>query len=91
MAIILVLLTINYLIATLLIKLTIKLSSIYIENAQILASSIKKEQYEFFLKVYQNPNCLDNILLLHIPLYNLFCCHVVYMAIINAKIKINGK
>lgn len=89
MLVLLILLTINYLIARLLVRLTIKLSAIYIENSQILASTIKEGQYDFYLKIYQNPTCLDNILLLHIPIYNLFSCHIVYMAIINAKIKLN--
>jgi hypothetical protein len=89
MILILFLLISNYLIARLLIRLTFKLSAIYIENSQILVSSIRKEQYDFYLKIYENPKCLDNILLLHIPIYNLFSCHIVYMAIINAKIKLN--
>jgi hypothetical protein len=89
MIIILIILIINYLIAKLLIRLTQKLSAIYIENSQVLAQTIKSEQYEFYLKIYENPKCLDNILLLHIPIYNLFSCHIVYMAIINAKIKLN--
>jgi len=79
---------INFFIARLLIKLTFNLSALYIENSQILASTIKKEQYDFYLKIYENPSCLDNILLLHIPLYNLFACHVVIMEIINTKIKL---
>lgn len=89
MILILIILIINYLIARLLIRLTFKLSALYIENSQILATSIKQEQYDFYLKIYENPKCLDNILLLHIPIYNLFSCHIVYMAIINAKIKLN--
>jgi hypothetical protein len=89
MILILIILIINYLIARLLIRLTQKLSAIYIENSQVLAQTIKREQYEFYLKIYENPKCLDNILLLHIPIYNLFSCHIVYMAIINAKIKLN--
>ena len=89
MLVILILLTINYFIARLLVGLTIKLSAIYIENSQILAPTIKQEQYDFYLKIYESPTCLDNILLLHIPIYNLFSCHIVYMAIINAKIKLN--
>lgn len=84
-----ILLVINYLIARLLIRLTVKLSAIYIENSKILSSSTKKEQYDFYLKIYENPSCLDNVILLHIPLYNIFSCHIVYMAIINAKIKLN--
>jgi len=86
---ILVILIINYLIAKILTRLTQKLSAIYIENSQVLAKTIKGEQYDFYLKIYENPKCLDNILLLHIPIYNLFSCHIVYMAIINAKIKLN--
>jgi len=86
---IIILLIINYLIAKLLIRLTFKLSAIYIENSQILASTIRQEQYEFYLKVYRNPSCLDNILLLHIPIYNIFSCHIVYMGILNAKNKLN--
>jgi hypothetical protein len=86
---ILVILVINYLIAKILTRLTQKLSAIYIENSQVLAKTIKSEQYDFYLKIYENPKCLDNILLLHIPIYNLFSCHIVYMAIINAKIKLN--
>jgi hypothetical protein len=86
---ILVILVINYLIAKILTRLTQKLSAIYIENSQVLAQTIKSEQYDFYLKIYENPKCLDNILLLHIPIYNLFSCHIVYMAIINAKIKLN--
>ena len=89
MILILIILIINYLIARLLTRLTQKLSAIYIENSQVLARSIKGEQYDFYLKIYENPNCLDNILLLHIPIYNLFSCHIVYMAIINAKNKLN--
>ena len=89
MILILIILIINYLIARLLTRLTQKLSAIYIENSQVLAQTIKREQYEFYLKIYENPKCLDNILLLHIPIYNLFSCHIVYMAIINAKIKLN--
>jgi hypothetical protein len=89
MILILIILIINYLIARLLIRLTQKLSAIYIENSQVLAQTIKSEQYDFYLKIYENPKCLDNILLLHIPIYNLFSCHIVYMAIINAKIKLN--
>jgi hypothetical protein len=89
MILILIILIINYLIAKLLIRLTQKLSAIYIENSQVLAKTIKSEQYDFYLKIYENPRCLDNILLLHIPIYNLFSCHIVYMAIINAKIKLN--
>jgi hypothetical protein len=89
MIIILIILIINYLIARILIRLTIKLSAIYVENSAILVSTIKQEQYEFYIKIYQDPRCLDNILLLHIPIYNLFSCHIVYMAIINAKIKLN--
>jgi hypothetical protein len=88
MTLIIILLVINFLIARLLIKLTFKLSALYIENSQILAPTIKKEQYDFYLKIYENPSCLDNILLLHLPLYNLFACHVVYMGIINTKIKL---
>ena len=89
MTLIIIFLVFNFLIARLLIKLTFKLSALYIENSQILAPTIKKEQYDFYLKIYENPNCLDNILLLHLPLYNLFACHVVYMGIINTKIKLN--
>lgn len=89
MLVILILLTINYFIARLLVRLTIKLSAIHIENSQILAPTIKKEQYDFYLKIYETPTCLDNVLLLHIPIYNIFSCHIVYMAIINAKIKLN--
>ena len=89
MTTILILLIINFLIAKLLARLTFKLSAIYIENSQLLASTIRQEQYEFYLKIYEDPKSLDNILLLHIPLYNIFSCHIVYLAIINAKIKLN--
>jgi hypothetical protein len=89
MILILIFLVVNFLIAKILARLTFKLSAIYIENSQILVSTIKKEQYDFYLKIYENPKCLDNILLLHIPVYNLFSCHIVYMAIINAKSKLN--
>ena len=44
--IIITLLLLNYIIAKLLVKLTIKLSSIYVQNSQILAPTIKKEMYE---------------------------------------------
>jgi hypothetical protein len=88
MEIILIFLIINYLIARLLIRLTIKLSAIYIEN-KTLVSTIRQEQYDFYLKIYQNPSCLDNILLLHIPIYNIFSCHIVYIGILNAKNKLN--
>jgi hypothetical protein len=89
MILIIFFLIINFLISKLLVRLTFKLSAIYIENSQLLVSSIKQEQYDFYLKIYENPKCLDNILLLHIPIYNLFSCHIVYMAIINAKSKLN--
>jgi hypothetical protein len=89
MTLIIIFLVVNFLIARLLIKLTFKLSALYIENSQILAPTLKKEQYDFYLKIYENPSCLDNIPFLHLPLYNLFACHVVYMGIINTKIKLN--
>jgi len=89
MTLIIIFLFVNFLIARLLIKLTYKLSALHIENSQILAANTKKQQYDFYLKIYENPSCLDNILLLHIPLFNLFACHVVYMGIINTKTKLN--
>jgi hypothetical protein len=91
MVTLIIILIINFLIAKLLITLTKKLSAIYVENSPILSSTIKKEQYEFFIKIYVDPKCLDNILILHIPFYNLICCHIVYMGILNAKNKLNGK
>ena len=44
---------VNFLIARLLIRLTFKLSALYIENSQILAPTIKKEQYDFYLKIFE--------------------------------------
>ena len=87
--IIITLLLLNYIIARLLVKLTIKLSSIYVQNSQILAPTIKKEMYEMYVKIYQDQKCLDNILLMHIPIYNLIECFFVYMAILNVKEKLN--
>jgi hypothetical protein len=87
--IIITLLILNYIIARLLVKLTIKLSSIYVQNSQILAPTIKKEMYEMYIKIYQDQKCLDNILLMHIPIYNLIECFFVYMAILNVKEKLN--
>jgi hypothetical protein len=86
--IIITLLVLNYIIARILIKLTIKLSSIYVHNSQILAPTIKKEMYEMYIKIYQDQKCLDNILLMHIPIYNLIECFFVYMAILNVKEKL---
>jgi len=88
MILILFLLISNYLIAKILIKLTIKLSSIYVHNSQILAPTIRKEMYEMYVKIYQDKKCLDNILLMHIPIYNLIECFFVYMAILNVKEKL---
>ena len=85
---IILLLILNYIIARLLVKLTIKLSSIYVHNSQILAPTIKKEMYEMYVKIYQDQKCLDNILLMHIPIYNLIECFFVYMAILNVKEKL---
>jgi hypothetical protein len=88
MIVVIFLLILNFLISRLLIHLTIKLSAIYVENSQILAPTIRQEQYEVYLKIYENPNCLDNIPLFHIPFYNLFTCHTLYIAIINANNKL---
>ena len=87
--IIFLLVIINFLISRLLIILFKKLSAIYIENSQILAPTISKEHYEAYLKIYENPKCLENMSLFHIPLYNLHSCHTVYMAIIDANKKLN--
>ena len=89
MTLILIILIINFLIVKLLINLTFKLSKLYVENSHILATTTRRELYQFYVRIYENPKCLDNVLLLHIPIYNLFSCHIVYMAIINAKIKLN--
>jgi hypothetical protein len=88
MVIALFLLVLNYFISRLLIRLTVRLSKIYIENSQILASTVRGDVYEFYLKVYENPKCLDNILIIHLPIFNLYHCHTVYTAILNAEIKI---
>jgi hypothetical protein len=87
--VILYLLIINFLISRLLIILLKKLSAIYIQNSQILAPTISKEHYDAYLKIYINPKCLENMSLFHIPLYNLYSCHTVYMAIIDANNKLN--
>lgn len=89
MILIIFLLIINFAISRLLISLIKKLSAIYVENSQILAPTIREEQYDVYLKIYEKPNCMDNIILFHIPFYNLFSCHTVYMAIINANNKLN--
>jgi hypothetical protein len=88
MILILIFLVVNFLIARVLVKLTIKLSSIYVQNSQILAHTIKKEMYEMYVKIYQDQKCLDNILLMHIPIYNLIECFFVCMAILNVKEKL---
>jgi len=88
MAIALFLLVLNYFISRLLIRLTVRLSKIYIENSQILANTVRGDVYEFYLKVYENPKCLDNILIIHLPIFNLYHCHTVYTAILNAEIKL---
>jgi hypothetical protein len=88
MVIILFFLAVNFLIARVLVKLTIKLSSIYVQNSQILAPTIKKEMYEMYVKIYQDQKCLDNILLMHIPILNIIECFFVYMAILNVKEKL---
>jgi hypothetical protein len=89
MIVIIFLLIINFLISRLLILLFKKLSAIYIQNSQILAPTITKEHYDAYLKIYENPKCLENMSLFHIPLYNLYSCHTVYMAIIDANNKLN--
>jgi hypothetical protein len=90
MIISLFLLVLNYLISRLLIRLTIRLSTLYIENSQILANTTRREIYEFYLRVYENPKCLDNILIIHLPVFNLYHCHTVYMAILNTEIKLKN-
>jgi hypothetical protein len=89
MVTLIILLIINFLTSRLLIILFKKLSAIYILNSQILAPTISKEHYDAYLKIYENPNCLEKMLLFHIPLYNLYSCHTVYMAIIDANNKLN--
>ena len=88
-AIIFLFITLNFLIARLLVRLLKRLSAIYVENSQILATTINKEHYDVYLKIYEQPNCLDNIPLFHIPFYNLYSCHTVIMTIIHANNKLN--
>jgi hypothetical protein len=88
MILILIFLAVNFLIARVLVKLTIKLSTIYVQNSQILAPTIKKEIYEMYVKIYQDPNCLDNVILMHIPIFNLTQCFFAYIAILNAEEKL---
>ena len=91
MIIITLLIILNYIIARVLIKLTIKLSTIYVENSKVFAPLLRKDMYDLYVKIYQNPKCLDNVLLMHIPLYNLNECFFVYMAILNVKEKLKNK
>jgi hypothetical protein len=85
MILILTLLLINYLFARLLIKLTFKLSALYVENSQILCPTIEKEMYEIYLKIYKDKNYLDNVLIMHIPIFNLFQCFLAYISILNIE------
>lgn len=86
---ILILLIINYFISRLLVILTKYLSKIYVENSVVLSSTTREELYRFYITVYTNPKCLDNIIILHLPIYNIYQCNTVLVAIINAKIKLN--
>jgi hypothetical protein len=88
MILILIFLVFNFLIARLLASLTYRLSALYIENSKVFAPLLRKDMYDLYLKIYQTPSCLDNMLLMHIPLYNLNECFFVYMAILNVKEKL---
>jgi hypothetical protein len=89
MKVILILLVINLLISILLTKLTIILSTIYVENSKILAPTIKEDVYDRYLLIYNDPQRLYYFWLFHIPILNIYCCFEVYLSILKSKIKIN--
>ena len=93
MFVIILLLLVNIHFARLYRNLTIELCKLYVENSQILIHTVPRYVYESYLEIYQNPKSIDNWLVMHIPIYNIYYCWKLALAVIeiNKIIKQNGK
>jgi len=69
---ILFLLLFNYLISKLVIFILTMTSMIVVDNYKALKDYVPEPNYKHYLEIYQDPSCLNILLLNHLPIHNLY-------------------
>jgi len=66
----------NYLISRLVILILIRTSMIVVDNYESLKDYVPEINYKHYLEIKEDPNCLNQLWLNHLPIHNLYQLYV---------------